>query len=75
MVVPLIYVIRHQLIPEDKDDDPPFGGEDTKYTFIDQETIAYTPILTNKANYNDKYNTLETNGPFIPALLTDTKKV
>jgi hypothetical protein len=29
--VPLVYVIRIMIIPEDEDDDPPFGEEDTKY--------------------------------------------
>jgi hypothetical protein len=49
--VPVAYVIRHQLIPEDEDDDPPFRAKDTKYNSIDQEMIAYAPILTNNADY------------------------
>jgi hypothetical protein len=40
---PLVYVIGHQLIMEDKDDNPPFGAEDTKYNFIDQDTFACPP--------------------------------
>ncbi len=28
--IPLVYVMRHQLIPKDEDEDPPFGEEDTK---------------------------------------------
>jgi hypothetical protein len=75
MGVPIVYVVRHQLIPENKDGDPPFGDEDTNYTSIDQEMIARTPILTNDANYTKEYETLKTNGPFIPAFLTDLKKV
>jgi hypothetical protein len=75
MGVPIVYVIRHQLIPKDEDDNPPFGAEDTKYNSIDQEMIARAPILTNEANNNYEYETLETNGPFFPAFLTDSKKV
>ncbi len=58
--VSLVYVMRHQLIPEagDKDDGPPFGEEETKYTFIDQETTARALILTDDAKYNNKYETL-----------------
>jgi hypothetical protein len=39
--VPLVYIVRHQLIPEDKTDDPPFEAEDTKYTSINQEMINF----------------------------------
>ena len=49
--VPLVYVIRHQLIPKDEDDDPSFGDDDTivgksKYTSHDHEAITRCPILT-----------------------------
>ena len=49
--VPLVYVIRHQLIPKDEDDDPAFGDDDTivgksKYTSHDHEAITRCPILT-----------------------------
>jgi hypothetical protein len=71
--VPLVYVIRHQLIPEDEYENPPFADKDTKYTSINRETVASAPILTGNANYNDDYEILETNGPFIPAFLTDSK--
>jgi hypothetical protein len=73
--VPLAYVVQHQLIPEDEDDDPPFGEEETKYTSIGQEMTAHAPILTDDANYNAKYETLKTNGPFASSFLTDWKKV
>jgi hypothetical protein len=73
--VPLVYVIRILIIPEDKDDDPPFGEEDTKYTSVDMETTACAPILSDDANHNQDYNTLEAHGPFVPSFLTDTKKV
>jgi hypothetical protein len=42
-VVPLVYVMRHQLFPEEEDDHPPFGEEETKYSSIDQETTAPPP--------------------------------
>jgi hypothetical protein len=73
--VPLVYVIRILIILEDKDDDPPFGEEDTKYTSVDMETTACTPILSDDADYNQDYDTLEAHGPFVPSFLTDTKKV
>jgi hypothetical protein len=75
MGVPLVYVVRHQLISKNKDDDSPFGEEDNKYTSADMEMTACTPILSDKANYTQEYNTLETNGPFVPSFLTDSKKV
>jgi hypothetical protein len=49
--VPLVYIIRQQLIPEDKDDSTPFGEKDTKSNSIDQEMISHAPILTNNPNY------------------------
>ncbi len=73
-VVPFVYVIRHQLILQNKDDNPPFGNKDTKYKSINQEMIACAPILTNNANCNKEYENLETNGPFAPTFLTDLKK-
>jgi hypothetical protein len=73
--VPLDYIIRHQLIPEDEDNNPPFRDKDTKYNSIDQEMITRTPILTNNANYTQEYGTLETNEPFIPTFLTESKEV
>jgi hypothetical protein len=73
--VPLVYIIRHQLIPEDEDDNPPFWDEYTTYNSINQEMIARAPILTNYANYTKEYKTLETNRPFAPTFLTDSKKV
>jgi hypothetical protein len=44
--VPLVYVIRHLLIPKEEDDDLAFGDDDTiirkkpKYTSHDHETIT-----------------------------------
>ncbi len=73
--VPLVYVIKILIIPEDEDDDPPFGEEDTKYTSVDMETMARTPILSDDADYDQDYNTLKAHGPFIPSFFTDTKKV
>jgi hypothetical protein len=73
--VPLVYDIRYQLIPKDKDDNPPFRDKDTKYNSIDQEMIAHAPILTNNTNYTQEYETLKTNRSFVPTFLTDSKKV
>ncbi len=75
MGVLLVYVIRILLIPEDKDDDPPFGEEDTKYTSADIETTTRAPIPSKDTNYNLEYEDLEAHGPFVPSFLTDTKKV
>jgi hypothetical protein len=53
-----------------------FGDKDTKYTFIDMETTARAPILSNDANIYDKDpENLKAYGPFVPTFLTDTKKV
>ncbi len=74
MGVPLAYVIRVLLIPEDKDNDPPFGEEDTKYTTADMETTACALILSDDANDEQDYDVLKSHGPFVPSFLTDTKK-
>jgi hypothetical protein len=74
--MPLVYVIRVALIPEEEKDDPPFGDEDTKYTSIDMETIARAPILSDEVDiYEEDTENLEAYGPFVPTFLTDTKKV
>jgi len=75
--VPLVYVIRHLLIPEEFDRDPAFGDEDdpSQYTSHDQETITRCPILAKNCNYNLEYDELEIQGPFVPTFLTDSKKV
>ncbi len=74
--VPLVYVIRVVLIPEEEKEDPPFGDEDTKYTSIDMETTARAPILSDEADiYNQDPVDLKAYGPFVPTFLTDTKKV
>ncbi len=74
--MPLMYVIRVALIPEDEKGSPPVGDEDTKYTSIDMETIAHAPILSDEADiYNKDPENLKAYGPFVPTFLTDTKKV
>ncbi len=74
--VPLLYVIRVTLVPEDDDDDPTFGDEDSKYTSIDMEMIAHAPILSDEADTGDNDTSdLEANGPFVPTFLVDSKKV
>jgi hypothetical protein len=74
--VPLVYVIRVALIPEEEKDNPSFGDEDTKYTSIDMETIARAPILSDEADiYEEDPENLEAYGPFVPTFPTDAKKV
>ncbi len=75
MGVPLVYVIRVVLIPKDEKNDPPFGDKDTNYTSIDMEMMAHAPILSNKADFDEEFKTLEAYGPFVPTFLTNTKKV
>ncbi len=73
--VPLVYVIRVALIPEEENNDPPFGEEETRYTSIDMEMTARAPILSDDADIYDKDpENLEAYGPFVPTFLTDTKK-
>jgi len=73
--VPIVYVIRHLLIPEEADDDPAFGKEGSTYTSHDNEAIARTDILTDEADFDATYELLEVHGPFVPTFLTDSKKV
>mgnify|MGYP006185970011 FL=1 len=75
--VPLVYVIRHILIPEEPDRDPPFEDEDepSAYGSHDHETIARCPILADSADYDLEYDELEIQGPFVPTYITDSKKV
>jgi hypothetical protein len=73
--VPLVYVIRVVLIPEDKKDDPPFGEEETNYTPVHMEMMARAPILSNEADFDKEFENLEAYGPFVPTFLTNTKKV
>jgi hypothetical protein len=74
--LPLLYVIRVALIPEDEIDNPPVGDEDTKYTSIDMKTIAHAPILSDEADiYKEDPENLEAHGPFVPTFPTDAKKV
>jgi hypothetical protein len=66
--MPLLYVIRVALVPpEDDDDNPAYGNEDSKYIFIDMEMIARAPILSDEADTsNEDTSDLEANGPFVP---------
>jgi len=78
--VPLVYVIRHLLIPEELRDDPAFGDDETtkrkcQYTSHDHETITCCPILAKNCDYDLEYDELELQGPFVPIFLTDSKKV
>ncbi len=56
--VPLVYVIRVVLFPDDKDDDPPFVEKDTKYMSFNMETTAHAPILSDNTNYEEKFKSL-----------------
>ncbi len=38
--MPLLYIIRVAFVPEDDNDDPAFGDEDLKYTYIDMEMMG-----------------------------------
>ncbi len=73
--VPLLYVIRVALVlPEDDNDDPAFGDEDSKYISIDMEMIARAPILSDEADTsNEDTSDLEANGPFVPTFPVDSK--
>jgi hypothetical protein len=73
--VPLVYVVRHQLIPEEEDEDPIFREANSKYTSHDQETFVHSPILTERADLDLTYNELEADGPFVLPVLTNSKKV
>jgi hypothetical protein len=76
MGMPLLYVIRVALVPEDDDEDPAFRDEDSNYISIDMEMIARTPILSDEAETNNEDTSdLEANGPFVPTFLVDSKKV
>ncbi len=57
--VPLVYVIRVVLIPEDKMNDPPFGDKDANYTSIDMEMMARASILSDKADFDEEFKALE----------------
>ncbi len=75
--VPLFYVIRVALVlPEDDDNDPAFGDEDSKYISIDLEMIARAPILSDEADTsNEDTSDLEANGPFVLTFPVDSKKL
>jgi hypothetical protein len=77
---PIVYVIRHLLLPDEADDDPAFTDDDTiagkfKDTFHDHEMITRCPILIKDCDYDLSSNELEAQGPFVPTFLTDSKKV
>ncbi len=75
--VPLLYVNRVELVPPEEDDDnPAFGDDDSKYISIDMEMIARAPILSDVADTSNKDTSdLEANGPFVPTFPVDSKKV
>jgi hypothetical protein len=61
---PLVYVIRHQLVPEYERDDLAFGDDDNTngtptYTSHDQEMISQCPILTDACDFTRSSDELE----------------
>ncbi len=75
--MPLLYIIRDTLVlPEDDNNDPAFGDEDSKYISIDMEMIARALILSDEADTSNKDTSdLEANEPFVPTFPVDSKKV
>jgi hypothetical protein len=63
MGVPLLYVIRVAFVlPEDDNNDPTFGDEDSKYISIDMEIIARALILSDEVDTsNEDTSDLEAN--------------
>ncbi len=72
--VPLAYVPCKNLIPRDKDDDPPIN-----YPSLDAKAIARAPILEDNAALPGQSATaialLEQNGPFCNTVRIDMVKV
>ncbi len=78
--VPLVYVIRHLILPKDEDDDPAFGEDDanaglSKFTSIDHEMITHCRIVSEDCDWDLEWDEIEVQGPFVPSFLTDLKKV
>ena len=74
--VPLSYVIRHNLIPPDEDEDPSyFDEEGPTYASIDLELIARAPILSPRADERWPLEWLENEGPFHPKFKHDNRLV
>ncbi len=76
--VPLVYVIRHQLFPEEERDDSAFGDDDDEkpqYTSHDHKMLTRCPIVSDDSYTESSYGDPEANGPFVPTFLTDWKKV
>ena len=71
--IPLAYVVRHEIAPEDALYDPWWGHEDSTYLTIDQELIARAPILKKGPTSNREAD--ETIGPFDPTFLADARLV
>jgi hypothetical protein len=78
--VPLVYIIQHLLLPDEEDEGPAFGDDDTtvgksKFISHDHEMITCCPILTEDCDYDLSYDELKAQGPFVLTILTDSKKV
>ncbi len=72
--VPLAYVVRARLVPEDQYADPGWGEEDSDYTTIDDELIARAPILDEDVIYPDD-DEHEEDGTFHPKFIVDMRRV
>lgn len=83
--VPLSYVVRHRLVPDEDDGgDTPMGSRNSRFTSYDEEMEGRAPILhadadvghprftfgPNKASFEE----FEKDGPFHDAFLSDTRK-
>jgi hypothetical protein len=73
--VPLVYVIQDLIIPEEEENDPAFGEDNSKFNSRNHKTITRCPILVEDCDYDLSYDKLEVQGPFVPTFLTDSKKV
>jgi hypothetical protein len=72
--IPLTYVIRLRLVPEDPDDEPRFGLRASPFGSIDEELVVRAPIIVHRAN-GSMDESLEEDGLFTPAFSSDMKKV
>ncbi len=81
MGVPLSYVVRHRLIPDEDNGNTPMGGQDSRFTSYDKEMEGRAPILHQDADVehpqileSKNYEEFKKDGPFHKAFLSDTRK-
>jgi len=73
--VPLSYVVRHKLVLDQENDNPPCGEAESNYLTYDEEMVARAPILKDFEYDTTNWEEKEKMGPFHPVFLADTKKV